>query len=147
MQPVRAILSRHTQVLHFVVGSLLDVPTHTVNMTVLKSTQDLWQSYSMSTYEVSHACYLHPLLLNHYQKSTTCTLAEFLIDNEGKRCVVVLDVGNVHLCILTSDAMSTRKLRKHMMKRLYGHYSCHGSLVTVHLRQMAVMLMSKTWSG
>jgi len=56
-------------------GSLLDVPTHTVNMTVLKCTQDLWQSYSMSPYE----------------KPTTCTLAEFLINNEGKRCVVVLD--------------------------------------------------------
>jgi len=35
-----------------IVGSLLDVPTHTVNMTTLKSTHDLWQSYSMSPYEV-----------------------------------------------------------------------------------------------
>lgn len=35
------------------VGSLLDVPTHTVNMTTLKSTNDLWQSHSMSPYEVS----------------------------------------------------------------------------------------------
>ena len=34
-------------------GSLLDVPTHTVNMTTLQSTHDLWQSYSMSPYEVS----------------------------------------------------------------------------------------------
>lgn len=34
------------------VGSLLDVPTHTVNMTTLKSTHDLWKSYSMSPYEV-----------------------------------------------------------------------------------------------
>ncbi|KAF8624122.1 hypothetical protein AX15_006031 [Amanita polypyramis BW_CC] len=56
-------------------GSLLDVPTHTVNMTTLKSTHDLWKSYSMSPYETP----------------TTCTLAEFLINNEGKRCVVVLD--------------------------------------------------------
>ncbi|KAF4615198.1 hypothetical protein D9613_002613 [Agrocybe pediades] len=56
-------------------GSLLDVPTHTVNMTTLRSTHDLWQSYSMSPYE----------------EPTTCTLAEFLINNEGKRCVVVLD--------------------------------------------------------
>ncbi|CAA7270926.1 unnamed protein product [Cyclocybe aegerita] len=56
-------------------GSLLDVPTHTVNMTTLKSTHDLWQSYSMSPYETP----------------TTYTLAEFLINNEGKRCVVVLD--------------------------------------------------------
>ncbi|KAF8912123.1 P-loop containing nucleoside triphosphate hydrolase protein [Gymnopilus junonius] len=56
-------------------GSLLDVPTHTVNMTTLRSTHDLWQSYSMSPYETP----------------TTCTLAEFLVNNEGKRCVVVLD--------------------------------------------------------
>ncbi|EKM82382.1 hypothetical protein AGABI1DRAFT_67991 [Agaricus bisporus var. burnettii JB137-S8] len=56
-------------------GSLLDVPTHTVNMTTLRSTHDLWQSHSMSPYETP----------------TTCTLAEFLINNEGKRCIVVLD--------------------------------------------------------
>ncbi|KAF8969660.1 hypothetical protein BDZ97DRAFT_1794504 [Flammula alnicola] len=56
-------------------GSLLDVPTHTVNMTTLRSTHDLWESHSMSPYETP----------------TTCTLAEFLINNEGKRCVVVLD--------------------------------------------------------
>jgi hypothetical protein len=36
----------------FIVGSLLDVPTHTVNMTTIKSTHDLWQSYSMSPHEV-----------------------------------------------------------------------------------------------
>ena len=57
-------------------GSLLNVPTHTVNMTTLSSTHDLWQSYSMSPYE----------------EPSTFTLAEFLTDNEGKRCVVVLDV-------------------------------------------------------
>ncbi|CCM01564.1 uncharacterized protein FIBRA_03624 [Fibroporia radiculosa] len=56
-------------------GSLLDVPTHTVNMTTLRSTHDIWRSYSMSPYE----------------ESSTCTLSEFLIANEGKRCVVVLD--------------------------------------------------------
>ena len=57
-------------------GSLLGVPTHTVNMTTLRSTHDLWQSYSMSPYE----------------EPSTLTLAEFLTDNEGNRCVVVLDV-------------------------------------------------------
>ena len=57
-------------------GSLLGVPTHTVNMTTLRSTHELWQSYSMSPYE----------------EPSTSTLAEFLTDNEGKRCVVVLDV-------------------------------------------------------
>jgi hypothetical protein len=57
-------------------GSLLGVPTHTVNMTTLRSTHDLWQSYSM----------------NPYEEPSTLTLAEFLTDNEGERCVVVLDV-------------------------------------------------------
>ncbi|KAG5637939.1 hypothetical protein H0H81_002533 [Sphagnurus paluster] len=57
------------------VGNLLDVPTHTVDMTTIHSAQDLWKSYSMSPYD----------------PPTTRTLAEFLIDNEGKRCVVVLD--------------------------------------------------------
>ncbi|OBZ69316.1 hypothetical protein A0H81_10962 [Grifola frondosa] len=56
-------------------GSLLDVPTHTVNMTTLRSTHDIWRSYSMSPYEAP----------------STCTLATFLLENEGKRCVVVLD--------------------------------------------------------
>lgn len=35
------------------VGSLLDVPTHTVNMTILKSSHDLWQCPTMSPYDVS----------------------------------------------------------------------------------------------
>jgi len=56
-------------------GALLDVPTHTVNMTTLRSAHDLWQSYSMSPYE----------------EFSTFSLAEFLVRNEGKRCVVVLD--------------------------------------------------------
>ncbi|KIJ16854.1 hypothetical protein PAXINDRAFT_75169, partial [Paxillus involutus ATCC 200175] len=60
-------------------GSLLDVPTHTVNMTTLRSAHDIWQSYSMSPYEVS------PI------EPSSCTLAQFLLENEGKRCVVVLD--------------------------------------------------------
>ncbi|KAI0705922.1 P-loop containing nucleoside triphosphate hydrolase protein [Cytidiella melzeri] len=56
-------------------GSLLDVPTHTVNMTTLRSTHDIWRSYSM----------------NPYEEPSASTLADFLIENEGKRCVVVLD--------------------------------------------------------
>ncbi|KAI6166826.1 P-loop containing nucleoside triphosphate hydrolase protein [Pisolithus thermaeus] len=56
-------------------GSLLEVPTHTVNMTTLRSTHDIWQSHSMSPYE----------------EPSSHTLAEFLLANEGKRCVVVLD--------------------------------------------------------
>ncbi|OCH92089.1 P-loop containing nucleoside triphosphate hydrolase protein [Obba rivulosa] len=56
-------------------GSLLDVPTHTVNMTTLRSTHDIWRSYSMSPYEAP----------------SSCTLADFLLEHEGKRCVVVLD--------------------------------------------------------
>ncbi|KZP08725.1 P-loop containing nucleoside triphosphate hydrolase protein [Athelia psychrophila] len=56
-------------------GALLDVPTHTVNMPTLRSTHDLWQSYSM----------------NPYEEPSSHTLAQFLLQNEGKRCVVVLD--------------------------------------------------------
>ncbi|KAJ7193846.1 hypothetical protein GGX14DRAFT_587860 [Mycena pura] len=56
-------------------GTLLDVPTHTVNMTSLRCAHDLWRAYSMSPCE----------------EPSACTLAEFLINNEGKRCVVVLD--------------------------------------------------------
>ncbi|KAG6900667.1 hypothetical protein C0993_005900 [Termitomyces sp. T159_Od127] len=56
-------------------GSLLDYPTHTVGMTTIHSAQDLWKSYSISPND----------------PPSTRTLAEFLCDNEGKRCVVVLD--------------------------------------------------------
>ncbi|KAI9508444.1 P-loop containing nucleoside triphosphate hydrolase protein [Russula earlei] len=56
-------------------GPLLGVPTHTVNVTTLRTTHDLWNSYSMSPYE----------------ELSTNTLSQFLIENEGKRCVVVLD--------------------------------------------------------
>ena len=70
-------------------GSLLGVPTHTVNMTTLRSTHDLWQSYSMSPYE----------------EPSTLTLAEFLTDNEGNRCVVVLDV-----CHFLDASLRTNRL-------------------------------------
>jgi len=35
------------------------------------------------------------------QDSTPCTLVEFLANNEGKRCVVVLDVSVIfsHTCV------------------------------------------------
>ncbi|KAI0062355.1 P-loop containing nucleoside triphosphate hydrolase protein [Artomyces pyxidatus] len=56
-------------------GSLLGVPTHTVNVTTLRSTHDLWHSQSMSPYE----------------EPSPLTLSQFLLENEGKRCVVVLD--------------------------------------------------------
>ncbi|KAJ3868754.1 P-loop containing nucleoside triphosphate hydrolase protein [Lentinula novae-zelandiae] len=56
-------------------GLLLEVPIHTVNMTTLRSADDIWRSYSISSDE----------------DATPCTLVEFLANNEGKRCVVVLD--------------------------------------------------------
>ncbi|KAJ6622900.1 hypothetical protein B0H10DRAFT_2162674 [Mycena sp. CBHHK59/15] len=46
-------------------GKLLDVPTHTVNMTTLRTAHDLWQAYSMNPYECEPTTW--------------------------KRCVVVLD--------------------------------------------------------
>lgn len=46
--------SNYVEILHdHLVGSLLDVPTHTVNMTILKTSHDLWQCPSMSPYDVS----------------------------------------------------------------------------------------------
>ncbi|KAH9848862.1 P-loop containing nucleoside triphosphate hydrolase protein [Lenzites betulinus] len=56
-------------------GSLLDVPTHTVNMTTLQNTGDIWRSHS----------------INPHEEPSDRSLKEFLMDNEGKRCVVVLD--------------------------------------------------------
>ncbi|KAL0570184.1 hypothetical protein V5O48_011789 [Marasmius crinis-equi] len=44
-------------------------------MTTLRSADDLWKSYSISSSE----------------DTVPCTLVEFLANNEGKRCVVVLD--------------------------------------------------------
>ncbi|KAI8982900.1 P-loop containing nucleoside triphosphate hydrolase protein [Trametes punicea] len=56
-------------------GSLLDVPTHTVNMTTLQNTRDIWKSHSIDPHE----------------ESSDRSLKDFLMENEGKRCVVVLD--------------------------------------------------------
>ncbi|KAH9900848.1 P-loop containing nucleoside triphosphate hydrolase protein [Cubamyces lactineus] len=56
-------------------GSLLDVPTHTVNMTTLQNTRDIWKSHSIDPHE----------------EPSDRSLKDFLMDNEGKRCVVVLD--------------------------------------------------------
>ncbi|KAF8496320.1 P-loop containing nucleoside triphosphate hydrolase protein [Gautieria morchelliformis] len=57
------------------VGSLLAVPTHTINMTALRSQHDLWQCLSTGMDDAS----------------PNLDLSEFLIENQGKRCVVVLD--------------------------------------------------------
>ncbi|KAF9255719.1 P-loop containing nucleoside triphosphate hydrolase protein, partial [Marasmius fiardii PR-910] len=57
-------------------GSLLDVPIHTVNMTTLRSADDLWNSYSIASSEV---------------RISDRNLHSFLANNEGKRCIVVLD--------------------------------------------------------
>jgi hypothetical protein len=48
-----------------------------VNMVNVRSGPDLWHSYSTSPDE----------------EPCTRTLSEFLLENEGKRCVVVLDVS------------------------------------------------------
>jgi hypothetical protein len=54
--------------------------------------------------------FLLPLhLLIFLQEPTTCTLAEFLIKNEGKRCVVVLDVSFFNLKIhIDADLKTSR---------------------------------------
>lgn len=63
-------------------------------MTTVRSTLDLWRSYSLSPYEVCHFvsfCNERQRSI-HHQEPSDSTLAEFLVENEGKRCVVVLDV-------------------------------------------------------
>ncbi|KAI0647576.1 P-loop containing nucleoside triphosphate hydrolase protein [Trametes meyenii] len=56
-------------------GSLLEVPTHTVNMTTLQNTRDIWKSHSIDPHE----------------EPSDRSLKDFLMENEAKRCVVVLD--------------------------------------------------------
>ncbi|KAI0374638.1 hypothetical protein BV20DRAFT_1048686 [Pilatotrama ljubarskyi] len=56
-------------------GSLLDVPTHTVNVTTLQNTRDIWRSHSIDPHE----------------EPSDRSLKDFLMENEGRRCVVVLD--------------------------------------------------------
>ena len=84
-------LSLH-ELSHCLVGSLLGVPTHTVNVTTLQSTHDIWDSYAMSPYEVCSSSPGHTTVHNFSQELSTRTLSQFLLENEGKRCVVVLDV-------------------------------------------------------
>ena len=116
-------------------GNLLGVPTHTVNMTTLRSTHDLWQSYSMSPYE----------------EPSTLTLAEFLTDNEGKRCVVVLDVrGFLDLTALRKMILklfSLRKSTRSSTKRLSSLSSCLGNTGNARLQPASVMSMLGASSG
>ena len=62
-------------------------------MTILQSSHDLWQCPSMSPYEVRNLSNSFPSrrILILLQTPSDRTLAEFLTENEGKRCVVVLD--------------------------------------------------------
>lgn len=56
------------------IGELLRIPAHTVNMTNLKTQDELLQSRSLSS------------------MTGDVTLAKFLDVNEGKRCAVILEV-------------------------------------------------------
>lgn len=57
-------------------SSLLNIPSHTVNLTTVRTPGDLWKSFSMDPNE---------------DVISQLTLEEFLIENEGRPCVVVLD--------------------------------------------------------
>ena len=61
----RMFLSLH-ELSHCSVGSLLGVPTHTVNVTTLQSTHDIWDSYAMSPYEVCFSSPGHTTVHNFF---------------------------------------------------------------------------------
>ena len=65
-------------------------------MTTLQNTRDIWKSHSIAPHEVGFiAPFALPLVANSWtivQAASDTTLKDFLIENEGKRCVVVLDV-------------------------------------------------------
>ncbi|ETW86210.1 hypothetical protein HETIRDRAFT_438656 [Heterobasidion irregulare TC 32-1] len=89
-------------------GSLLGIPTHTVNMTSLRSTHDLWQSQS-------------------YQDMSPQTLSEFLLENEGKRCVVVLD---------EIEKVQDPKVHYSLLPAFEGRYFLHGPNRLVDMRNV-----------
>jgi hypothetical protein len=65
-------------------------------------------------------------LLNHVsnmlQDSSTITLANFLVDNEGKRCIVVLDVRFSYCMEIVLTASLYRTSKSPKMKRPSGPY-------------------------
>lgn len=65
------------------VGALLDVPTHTVNMTTLKSSHDLWQAYSMNPYEVRLGFFSFRSSLNLFRNQLRVLLLNSLSTTRG----------------------------------------------------------------
>lgn len=58
------------------------------------------------------------------QQPSDTTLAQFLMQNEGKRCVVVLDVRLIkcRVLLVLISTIFNRKLRKPKTRKLFGHY-------------------------
>lgn len=63
------------------------------------------------------------------QELSTCTLADFLVANEGKRCVVVLDVSTHDVSMYTGSQALCRKLKRRKTRSIYHRCLCLGSLV------------------
>jgi hypothetical protein len=40
------------------------------------------------------------------QEMSSTTLSQFLLENEGKRCVVVIDVRSQHLVVLSKEVLT-----------------------------------------
>ena len=97
------------------------MPTHTVNMTTLRDTNDIWKSHSIAPHEVRSEVYVGVVgsgVLTRAQEPSDILLKEFLITNEGKRCVVVLDVRPS--LFLPDDYLlieSVRKSRRRITRR------------------------------
>jgi hypothetical protein len=122
----------------------LDIPTHTVNMTTLRSTHDLWQSYSMSPYEVCYILFADGMHFDVFRvkEPSSDTLAQFLLNNEGERCVVVLDVRFPQSCSARLTHFNFRRSRRWKIQRRCTLFSCLGNLVSSYNIISTTMLYS-----
>jgi ABC-type transporter Mla maintaining outer membrane lipid asymmetry ATPase subunit MlaF len=74
------------------IGQLLQIPAHTVNMTNLRSQEELLESRSLSAPSGVSVILLALWTSTHPLEQKDLTLAGFLSLHEGRRCVVILEV-------------------------------------------------------
>ncbi len=75
-------------------------------------------------------------IISALQEPSSLTLADFLMENEGKRCVVVLDVSSCEIRLtnrwldLRLSSLLSRKLRRQRTALFFLLSSCLGSSVS-----------------